>query len=59
MTYDEALKRLKEIVETLETEEAISIDEYKTKATEAKELLNFCRSQLTSIETEISSLFEE
>jgi len=59
MTYDEALKRLQEIVKSLETEEAISIDDYKKKAAEAKELLGYCRSQLTSIESEISSLFSE
>jgi len=59
MSYDEALSRLQEIVKSLETEEAISIDDYKAKATEAKELLSFCRSQLTSIESEISTLFGE
>lgn len=57
MTYDEALKRLQEIVSSLETDEAISIDEYRTRASEAKELLDFCRKQLTTIEGNINSLF--
>ena len=59
MTYDEAIKRLQEIVKSLETDEAISIDDYKSRASEAKELLGFCRNQLTSIETEINTLFED
>lgn len=59
MTYDEALQRLQEIVSSLETDEAISIEEYKKRAQEAKELLNFCRKQLTSIEEDIDSLFAD
>ena len=53
MTYDEALNRLQTIVSSLESNEAISIDEYKKKALEAKQLLDFCRKQLTQIEEEI------
>ena len=59
MTYDEALNRLQTIVSSLESNEAISIDEYKQKATEAKQLLDFCRKQLTQIEEEIEGIFEE
>ena len=59
MTYDEALNRLQTIVSSLESHEAISIDEYKKKATEAKQLLDFCRKQLTQIEEEIEGIFED
>ena len=59
MTYDEALNRLQTIVSILESNEAISIDEYKKKATEAKQLLDFCRKQLTQIEEEIEGIFED
>ena len=59
MTYDEALPKLQDIVKELEAEEAISIDDYKAKASEAKTLIDFCRSQLTSIEEEIQSVFGE
>lgn len=59
MTYDEALNRLQTIVSSLEANEAISIDEYKKKALEAKQLLDFCRKQLTQIEEEIEGIFEE
>ena len=59
MTYDEALNRLQTIVSSLASNEAISIDEYKKKATEAKQLLDFCRKQLTQIEEEIEGIFED
>ena len=59
MTYDEALNRLQTIVSSLESNEAISIDEYEKKALEAKQLLDFCRKQLTQIEEEIEGIFEE
>ena len=59
MTYDEALNRLQTIVSSLESNEAISTDEYKKKALEAKQLLDFCRKQLTQIEEEIEGIFEE
>lgn len=59
MTYDEALARLQAIMADLEKEEAISIDEYKQKAKEAKELLAYCRNQLTTLEEEMQTLFEE
>ena len=59
MTYDEALNRLQTIVSSLESNEAISIDEYKKKALEAKQLLDFCSKQLTQIEEEIEGIFEE
>ena len=58
MTYDEAISRLQTIVSSLESDQAISIDEYKKKALEAKELIDFCRKQLTQIEEEIQGLFE-
>ena len=59
MTYDEALNRLQTIVSSLESNEAISIEEDKKKATEAKQLLDFCRKQLTQIEEEIEGIFED
>ena len=59
MTYDEALNRLQTIVSSLESNEAISIDECKKKALEAKQLLDFCREQLTQIEEEIEVIFED
>lgn len=59
MSYDQALARLQEIVTYLESEEAISVEEYKKLALEAKELLAFCRNQLTQIEGEMEQIFVE
>jgi exodeoxyribonuclease VII small subunit len=44
MTYDEAIKRIEQIVQELEQSEALSMDAYQEKAKEAKELLTFCHA---------------
>ncbi len=46
MTYDEAIQKLDTIIATMETDEALSMEEYKAKAKEAKELIDFCQKQL-------------
>ncbi len=46
LSYDEAMARVETIVRQLEQSEALSMDEYRTLATEAKDLLSFCRAQL-------------
>lgn len=56
MNYDEALQRLQAIVSELETDEAISLEAYKKLASEAREMLTFCRAQLTSIEGELNEI---
>ena len=56
MTYDEAIKRIEQIVEELEKSEALSMDRYQAKAKEAKELLTFCHNQLTDWEEKMESL---
>jgi exodeoxyribonuclease VII small subunit len=43
MTYDQAIKRIEQIVSELEQSEAISMDTYQSKAKEAKDLLTFCQ----------------
>ena len=47
MNYDEAIKRVEQIVSELEQSEALSMEEYQSKAKEAKDLLSFCQKQLT------------
>jgi exodeoxyribonuclease VII small subunit len=56
MTYDEAIKRVEQIVSEMEQSEALSMDAYKTKAIEAKELLSFCQSQLTDWEKKMETI---
>lgn len=50
MTYDEALKRIETIVTELEQAKALSMDEYKAKAVEAKKLLDFCEQQISEMD---------
>ncbi len=53
MSYDEAIKRIEAIVKELEQSEALSMDVYKKKAQDAKELLDFCEKQLGVMEKEL------
>ena len=55
LTYDQAIKRVEEIVRELEQTEALSVAEYKQKAKQASELLNFCRAQLVDMERELAT----
>lgn len=50
MTYDEALKRLEQIVSEIEKDVAITLSEYQIKAKEAKQLLDYCQQQLSDWE---------
>lgn len=56
MSYDQAIKRIEEIVRELEQTEALSVNVYKQKAEEAKKLLTFCESQLRDMENELSTI---
>ncbi len=56
MTYDEAIKRIEQLVQELEATKAISMDEYLVKAKEAKELIMFCQKELTSWEKKIGEI---
>ena len=56
MSYDEAIKRIEQIVCEMEQSEALSMDAYKAKAIEAKELLSFCQSQLTDWEKKMETI---
>lgn len=46
LTYDEAVVRIEEIVSSLEQAQALSVSEYKRKAAEAKQWLDYCENQL-------------
>ena len=56
MSYDEAIKRIEQIVSELEQSEALSMDTYQAKAKEAKELLTFCQNQLTDWEGKMDEI---
>ena len=46
MGYDEKIKKAEEIIEGLEKTEALSMDEYHRRASEASVLLNECKQEL-------------
>ena len=48
LTYDEAIQKAETIIGQLESAEAISMDEYKSLATEVTALLKHCKEQLCS-----------
>lgn len=56
MTYDEAIKRIEQIVSELEQSEALSMDAYLAKAKEAKDLLAFCQKELTDWEKKMDEI---
>jgi exodeoxyribonuclease VII small subunit len=58
MTYDEAIKRIEQIVSELEQSDALSMDSYQAKAKEAKELLVFCQKQLTDWEGKMADVLK-
>ncbi len=51
-TYDQALQEAQQIIEYLEQAPAISLQEYQTKAKQAKALLDFCESTLVEFTKE-------
>lgn len=53
--YDEAIKKLNLLLEQMESDEAMSIEQYKKKATEAKDLIAFCERQLKVMSDELYS----
>ena len=55
LTYEQAIKRVEQIVHELEQTEALSVNTYKQKAKEANDLLGFCESQLIEMEKELST----
>jgi exodeoxyribonuclease VII small subunit len=56
MTYDEAIKRIEQLVTELEESKAISMDTYLAKAKEAKELIDFCQQELMGWEKKMEAI---
>ena len=54
LTYEQAMKRVEDIVRELEQTEALSVTTYRQKAEEAKQLLRFCEAQLREMETQLT-----
>ncbi len=56
LSYDEAMARVETIVKQLEQSEALSMEEYRTLAAEAKDLLALCRRQLEKDKSQFNQL---
>ena len=56
MTYDEAIKRIEQLVLELEATKAISMDAYLAKAKEAKELIVLCQNELIGWEKKMEAI---
>ena len=56
MSYDEAIKRIEQLVAELEASKAISMDVYLAKAKEAKALIDFCQQELVGWEKKMEAI---
>ena len=57
MTYEQAVKRLEEIVKRIEGGE-MDIDSLTAKLKEAKGLVEFCKEKLTNVEAEVKKCLD-
>lgn len=55
LSYDEAMARVEHIVQQLENAEALSMEEYKRLASEAANLLAYCKKELEKEKTLFAS----
>lgn len=57
MTYEQAMKRLEQIVKQIEVGE-MNIDSLTANLKEAKNLVAFCKDKLTNVETEVKKCLD-
>ncbi|MDE5550770.1 MAG: exodeoxyribonuclease VII small subunit [Bacteroidaceae bacterium] len=57
MTYEQAMKRLEQIVKQIEVGE-MDIDSLTANLKEAKNLVTFCKDKLTNVETEVKKCLD-
>lgn len=58
MTYEKAIQALQQLVNELESE-AVSIDDLTAKVAEATKLIQFCKSKLHKVETEVKEMIRD
>lgn len=58
LTYSEAYNELQQIVKQIESGE-ISVDDLLIKVKRATELINFCKSKLTTTEADVNKLLSD
>ena len=57
MTYEQAVKRLEEIVKRIEGGE-MDIDSLTANLKEAKDLVEYCKEKLTNVEAEVKKCLD-
>jgi len=57
MTYEQAMKRLEEIAQNIESGKT-GIDSLSASLKEAKELVSFCKDKLTKAEADVKKILE-
>lgn len=57
MTYEEAMKRLEEIVSNIETGKT-DVDSLSASLKEASKLIAFCKDKLTKAEADVKNILE-
>ena len=55
MTYESALKELKEVIDDLRNE-LVSVDDLTEKVQRAKELIEFCKEKLRNVGEDLDGL---
>ncbi len=58
-TYNNAIKELEQIIETLESDNDINMDELNKQIKQASKLLSFCKKELTQINKDVEKLIED
>jgi len=53
MNYDETIHKAEQLVQSLEKAEALSMDEYRKKSAEVKQLLDLCEQHLSQMEQQL------
>lgn len=58
MTYEEAMKRLEQLVSQIENGQ-MDVDSLATSLKEAKELVDFCKSKLLKAEKDVKKILDD
>lgn len=58
ISYEDALARLEEILESLRSEK-VNVDELSKQLQESYELVNICKKRIQGVETEIKRIDQE
>ena len=58
LTYSDAMKQLEEISRSISSGE-LDVDQLASKLKQAKELMEFCKQKLQSVEADVNTILDE